>query len=82
MTFNIIEEYCPTIYFGVPTLYAAQLRALDDCPRDFSSIRFCVSAGEALPSNIFRRWEKITKTLILDEFGLFGRLSLFVAKEP
>ena len=79
MTFNIIEEYCPTIYFGVPTLYAAQLRALDDCPRDFSSIRFCVSAGEALPSNIFRRWEKITKTLILDGIGSTEALHIFIS---
>ena len=55
MTFDIIEEHRPTIYFGVPTLYAAQLRALDEKARDFSSVRCCVSAGEALPADIFRR---------------------------
>ena len=64
MTFDIIEEHRPTLFFGVPTLYAAQLRALDDHPGpaegrqwDLSSLRCCVSAGEALPADIFRRWQ-------------------------
>ena len=34
MTFDIIEKHRPTLYFGVPTLYAAQLRALDEQERD------------------------------------------------
>ncbi len=84
MTFQIIEEHKPTIYFGVPTLYAAQLRALDEQAqdkqsRDFSSIRCCVSAGEALPADIFRRWREKTGTLILDGIGSTEALHIFIS---
>ena len=84
MTFQIIEEHRPTIYFGVPTLYAAQLRALDEQPQDeetpsFGSVRCCVSAGEALPADIFRRWRERTGTLILDGIGSTEALHIFIA---
>src|SRR5258708_886747 len=48
-TFAMIERFGPTLYFGLPTLYAAQLHALDSSAPDLSSIRLSVSAGEALP---------------------------------
>jgi len=79
MTFQIIEEHKPTIYFGVPTLYAAQLRALDESHLDFSSVRCCVSAGEALPADIFRRWQEKTGTLILDGIGSTEALHIFIS---
>ena len=86
MTFDIIEEHRPTLFFGVPTLYAAQLRALDDHPepvegrqRDLSSLRCCVSAGEALPADIFRRWQERTGTLILDGIGSTEALHIFIS---
>ena len=86
MTFDIIEEHRPTLFFGVPTLYAAQLRALDDHPelvegrqRDLSSLRACVSAGEALPADIFRRWRERTGTLILDGIGSTEALHIFIS---
>ena len=79
MTFQIIEEHKPTIYFGVPTLYAAQLRTLDDQAQDFASVRCCVSAGEALPADIFRRWREKTGTLILDGIGSTEALHIFIS---
>ena len=79
MTFDIIENHQPTLYFGVPTLYAAQLRALDESPRDLSSLRACVSAGEALPADIFRRWRERTGTLILDGIGSTEALHIFIS---
>ena len=79
MTFQIIEDHKPTIYFGVPTLYAAQLRTLEEGARDFSSVRCCVSAGEALPADIFRRWQEKTNTLILDGIGSTEALHIFIS---
>ena len=79
MTFDIIENHRPTLYFGVPTLYAAQLRALDESPRDLSSLRYCVSAGEALPADIFRRWRERAGTLILDGIGSTEALHIFIS---
>ena len=79
MTFDIIEKHEATLYFGVPTLYAAQLRSLDETPRDLSSLRACVSAGEALPADIFRRWRERTGTLILDGIGSTEALHIFIS---
>ncbi|MBI3711322.1 MAG: benzoate-CoA ligase family protein [Proteobacteria bacterium] len=78
-TFEIIQKFRPTLYFGVPTLYAAQLQALEKEKPDLSSIRLCVSAGEALPADIFRRWQAATGKLILDGIGSTEALHIFVS---
>ena len=48
--FSAIQQTRPTIFCGVPTLYAAMLASLDDkIPAGLKEIRRCISAGEALP---------------------------------
>ncbi len=79
MTFELIERFRPTLFFGVPTLYAAQLRALESRSPDLSSLRICVSAGEALPSDIFRRWQEATGLPILDGIGSTELLHIFIS---
>jgi benzoate-CoA ligase family protein len=76
--FETIEKFRPTIYSAVPTLYAAQLAALESKPRDLSSVRACISAGEALPADIFRRWKEKTGTIILDGIGSTECLHIFI----
>jgi benzoate-CoA ligase family protein len=78
-TFDNIARFRPTLYFGVPTLYAAQLQALEQRPADFSSLRACVSAGEALPADILRRWKERTGTVILDGIGSTEALHIFLS---
>jgi benzoate-CoA ligase family protein len=78
-TFETIERFKPTLYYGVPTLYAAQLAALESKPRDLSCLRACVSAGEALPADIFRRWKEKTGTVILDGIGSTECLHIFIS---
>ncbi len=78
-TFDTIERFKPTLYFGVPTLYAAQLHALEQGPRDLSSVRYCVSAGEALPADIYKRWLEKTGTMILDGIGSTEALHIFIS---
>jgi benzoate-CoA ligase family protein len=77
-TFETIERFKPTLYYGVPALYAAQLVALDQGARDLRSLRACVSAGEALPAKIFRRWKEETATVILDGIGSTEALHIFI----
>ena len=77
-TFEMIETFRPTIFYGVPSLYAPQLAALEKAPRDLSSLRACVSAGEALPADMFRRWKDKTGTLILDGIGSTEALHIFI----
>ncbi len=78
-TLDIIEKFKPTVYFGVPTLYGAQLRVLETHVKELSSLRACVSAGEALPADIFRRWHEKTGTIILDGIGSTEALHIFIS---
>jgi len=78
ITFENIERFTPTLFYGIPTLYAAQLMALDAKPRKLDSLRACVSAGEALPADIFRRWKEKTGTIILDGIGSTECLHIFI----
>ena len=83
MTFDIFARFRPTLYFGVPTLYAAQLAAIDGgAACDMASVRWCVSAGEALPADIFRRWREKTGTTILDGIGSTEALHIFISNRP
>ncbi len=81
-TFDLIERFRPSVYFGVPTLYAAQLHALETEERDLSSLRLCISAGEALPADIFRRWKEKTGVDILDGIGSTEALHIFISNRP
>lgn len=81
-TFAVIQRFRPTLYFGVPTLYAAQVQALEAKSADLSSIRYCVSAGEALPAHIFHRWTELTGKLILDGIGSTEALHIFIGNRP
>ena len=78
-TFDIIGRFKPTVYFGVPTLYAAQLQALTSQSPDLSSLSYCISAGEALPSDIFQRWQQRTDLTILDGIGSTEALHVFIS---
>ena len=82
LTLGLIERLKPTLYFGVPTLYAAQLQQIEGEARDLSSLRACVSAGEALPPEVFRRWEQHTGLQILDGIGSTELLHIFISNRP
>ncbi len=78
--FKVVEQYRPTIFFGVPTLYASMLALPDVGKRfDFSSVRICVSAGESLPADILRRWEQTFGVQILDGIGSTEILHIFIS---
>ncbi len=81
-TFEIIETHKPSVFFGVPTLYAAQLKALEAGPRDLASLRVCVSAGEALPAALYQRWKARVGVDILDGIGSTEALHIFVSNRP
>jgi len=81
-TFEVIEKYRPSLYFGVPTLYAAQLQALESSSHDLSSVRYCVSAGEALPADVYNRWLQQTGLKILDGIGSTEALHIFISNRP
>lgn len=81
--FKVIQQYRPTIFFGVPTLYASML-ALPDVEKRFdaSSLRVCVSAGESLPADLLRRWQDKFHVDILDGIGSTEILHIFISSRP
>src|SRR5260370_31822320 len=64
----------------MPTLYASMLALPEAGKRfDFSSVRLCVAAGEALPGDILRRWEETFHVEILDGIGSTEILHIFIS---
>ncbi|HEU5453786.1 MAG TPA: benzoate-CoA ligase family protein [Terriglobales bacterium] len=85
--FEIIEKHRPSLFFSVPSNFAALLahtraaaRALHDF--DLSSVRWAVSAGEALPAAIFERFRQRFGVQILDAIGSTEALHMFIANAP
>ncbi|MBI3328599.1 MAG: benzoate-CoA ligase family protein [Nitrospinae bacterium] len=81
--FEIIARERPTVFFGVPTLYASML-AIPGAEQtyDLSSLRLCVSAGEALPPELYTRWKARFGTEILDGIGTTEILHIFISNRP
>src|SRR5207248_10583402 len=52
--FEMIQKHRPTIFTTVPTMINSMLQVVGASSRhDLSSLRFCVSAGEALPPELY-----------------------------
>jgi benzoate-CoA ligase len=79
---RVLREARPTIFYGVPTLYGALLASADLPTRNALALRRCVSAGEALPEDIGKRWEARTGTAILDGIGSTEMLHIFLSNRP
>ena len=83
--FDVVRQARPTLFFSVPTSYAQCLAAASapDAPSadtaDLSSVRLCVSAGEALPGSIFERWRDRFGVEILDGIGSTELLHIFIS---
>ena len=79
---RILRQHRPTIFYGVPTLYSALLAHPDLPKRDELNLRCCVSAGEALPPEVGRRWLAHTGVDILDGLGSTELLHIFLSNRP
>ena len=81
--FEVIARHRPTLFFGVPTLYAGMLAAKDaDGRYDVSSLRLCVSAGEALPAEMYTRWRERFGVEIIDGMGTTELLHMCLSNRP
>ncbi|HVL58812.1 MAG TPA: benzoate-CoA ligase family protein [Burkholderiaceae bacterium] len=72
----------PTIFCGVPTLFAAMLASPSLPPREQLAIRVCASAGEALSQRIGERFTAHTGAEILDGIGSTEMLHIFLSNRP
>ncbi len=72
----------PTLFFAVPTAYAAMLDVPNTERFDLSSVRYGISAGESLPAEIFRRWKQTFGFEILDGIGTTEACHMFISNAP
>ena len=72
----------PTIFCGVPTLFGAMLVHCDPVEKPEHQLRLCISAGEALPEEIGKKWEQKFGTEILDGVGSTEMLHIFLSNRP
>nr|WP_309101521.1 benzoate-CoA ligase family protein [Fredinandcohnia onubensis] len=79
--FETLEKTNPTIFFGVPTLYGSLINYVERTGKipDLSSVRVCVSAGEALPDTFVNKWKQLFNLDILDGIGLTEALHIFIS---
>ena len=80
--FGILKQYQPTIFYGVPTLYAALLADPERPLKNDLKLRVCTSAGEALPAEIGRKWTAEYGCEILDGIGSTEMLHIFLSNRP
>jgi benzoate-CoA ligase family protein len=81
--FELIGRFHPTIFFATPALFVRMLALPEaDKKHDLSSLRFCVSAGEALPASTFERWRDRFGVEIVDGIGSTEMLHIFISNRP
>ncbi len=79
---DILKKHGVTIFYAVPTFYAAFLANAAPPHRSELKIRRCVSAGEALPADVGRRWSERYGVDILDGLGSTEMLHIFLSNRP
>ncbi|HYP02900.1 MAG TPA: benzoate-CoA ligase family protein [Pyrinomonadaceae bacterium] len=80
--FEVIERFRPTVLTSVPTMINGMLNLEGATERDLSSLRFCLSAGEALPVELYERWMKTFGVEILDGIGSAEMFHIYITNRP
>ena len=78
---GIVREFEPTLFFCIPTFYAA-LSASDLAPDTFASVRHAVSAAEPLPADTYNRFATRFGVEILDGIGSTEMTHIYVSNAP
>jgi benzoate-CoA ligase family protein len=76
--FAAIEQYRPTVFFGLPTLYTSLTKAEGADKTDFSSLRMAVSAAEVLSADVFNGWRALTGLEIIEGLGSTEVLHIYL----
>jgi 4-hydroxybenzoate-CoA ligase len=78
-----LRRHQPTIFYAVPSLYAALLAHPEIGPGAGSErLRLCISAGEALPAHLGERWRAMVGVDVLDGLGSTEMLQTFLSNRP
>lgn len=77
--YESVTKYKPTLFFCVPTAYAGLLAVEDTAAYNLSSVRLCISAGEALPKALYDKWLAKWGVETLDGIGSTEILHIFIS---
>jgi len=78
-----LRRHHPSIFYAVPSLYAALLAHPEIGPGAGSDrLRLCVSAGESLPAHLGERWRQVVGVDVLDGLGSTEMLQTFLSNRP
>jgi benzoate-CoA ligase family protein len=80
--FELIAQHRPTILVNVPTMMAQMLNHPDAASQDLSCLRFCTSAGEALPRDLHDRWLDTFGVEVLDGIGSSELYHIYISNRP
>src|SRR5919109_4232228 len=78
----MIERFRPTILTTVPTMINSMLSVEDAGGKDLSNLRFCYSAGEALPVELYNRWKETFGVEICDGIGSAEMFHIYISNRP
>src|SRR5438876_576568 len=73
---------CSRVLTTVPTMINTMLNAEGATAHDLSSLRFCYSAGEALPVELYERWKKMLGVEIYDGIGSAEMFHIYITNRP
>lgn len=77
--FDQLAAHRPTLLTSVPTMINAMLRSPRMESADLSSLRVCLSAGEALPPKLYEEWKQRTGVEILDGIGSAEMFHIYIS---
>lgn len=77
--FKRLVQHKPTVFCGVPTLYAGMLASKEIPNKEQLAIRIGTSAGEALPAELQTRWRNAFGTEIIDGIGSTEMLHVYLS---
>lgn len=80
--FALIARHRPTILVNVPTMMRAMLEHPDAAAQDLSCLRWCTSAGEALPAELHERWLETFGVEVLDGIGSSEAYHIYISNRP
>jgi len=80
--FEKIQKFRPTILINVPAMINQMVGHPDAGRQDLSSLRLATSAGEALPVELYERWQAAFGVELLDGLGTAEMWHIFLSNRP
>jgi benzoate-CoA ligase family protein len=79
---ELIDRFKPTLFFSIPKTYLSMADLVERKKFALSSLRLCISSGEALPASIYHRWMSVSGIELVDALGSTELLHIFLSNRP